>query len=101
MRKSDKKLDNQIRIALTKLCEETLKDLAGFCWVTHTVNFQKFPQSLQITCVFEDTNALSNFTNSEHLHSVRSQIEQTLKQLNINTAAIKECVTFVTKQDAP
>lgn len=101
MRKSDKKLDNQIRKVLTTLCEETLKDLAGFSWVTHTVNYQKFPQSLQVACVFEDANALSHFKNSEQLDSTRSQIEDALKQIDINTAAIKECVIFVTKHNAP
>lgn len=101
MRKSDKKLDNQIRKALTALCEDTFKDLTGFCFVTHTVNYQKFPQTLQVACVFEDAQALLNFKNSEHFLTTRTQIENALKQIKINIAAIKECVIFITKQEAP
>ena len=45
MRKSDKKIENQIRDVLTDVCEDTLKGYDGFLWVTHTVNFSSFPQS--------------------------------------------------------
>ncbi len=34
MRKSDKKIENQIRDVLTDVCEDTLKSYDGFLWVT-------------------------------------------------------------------
>ena len=52
MRKSDKKIDNQIIKVLTDVCQSALEDIDGFVWLTHSVNFDKFPQSLKITCVF-------------------------------------------------
>lgn len=48
MRKTDKKIENNIRISLTKVCEQALKEVDGFLWLTHTVNYSKFPESLQI-----------------------------------------------------
>ena len=60
MRKSDKKIENQIREVLTDVCEDTLKSYEGFLWVTHTVNYSSFPQSLKIICVFETSQDRAN-----------------------------------------
>jgi len=46
MRKTDKKRDNTLRLALTEVCDIALKDIAGFQWLTHCVNYSNFPQSL-------------------------------------------------------
>ncbi|MCC5854053.1 MAG: hypothetical protein JJU10_00030 [Idiomarina sp.] len=54
MRKSDKKIDNDIIRRLTALCEEAKYDYTGFEWLTHEVNYQRFPQSLKVLLVFND-----------------------------------------------
>ena len=51
MRKTDKKMDNQLRHVLTEVCEVALKDINGFQWLTHVVNYSNFPKSLQVVCV--------------------------------------------------
>jgi hypothetical protein len=55
--KTNKKTDNNICKALTVVCE-TIKDqpVAGFSWLTHTVNYAQFPSSLVITLVFDNDN---------------------------------------------
>ena len=71
MRKSDKKLDNQLRQVLTEVCEHALKDIAGFQWLTHTANYDVFPQSLRIICVFDTEENLSIYktsNDSKYLH---------------------------------
>lgn len=54
MRKTDKKSDREIIHALTELCEAAKYTHEGFTWLTHEVNYQRFPQSLQVTLVFDD-----------------------------------------------
>ena len=54
MRKNDKKLDNAIRVKLTEVCEYALDHTDGFLWLTHTVDYKKFPSSLLVRCVFAD-----------------------------------------------
>jgi len=54
MRKRDKKIDNKLRQALTEVCDYALHHSDGYQWITHSVNFQKFPESLIITCMFSD-----------------------------------------------
>jgi hypothetical protein len=52
MRKTDKKLENSIRAELTDVCEYALNHTPGFQWLTHTVDYQHFPSSLKVRCVF-------------------------------------------------
>lgn len=54
MLKSHRKLDNQIIKALTQVCEDAKSDSQGFEWLTHTVDYRRFPQSLQVTLVFNE-----------------------------------------------
>ena len=54
MRKSDKKIDNEIIRRLTEVCEAAKQRCTGFVWLTHEVNYQRFPQSLKVTLVFDD-----------------------------------------------
>lgn len=64
MRKSDKKIDNDIIRRLTALCEEAKYDHTGFEWLTHEVNYQRFPQSLKVLLVFNDEVAESAMLQS-------------------------------------
>lgn len=54
MRKTDKKRDQLIIRALTAVCEKAKDDVEGFEWLTHEVDYQRFPQSLQVTLAFTD-----------------------------------------------
>ena len=51
--KTEKKIDNNVRLALTSACEQFLEDVPGFQWLTHQANYTNFPATLLITCVFD------------------------------------------------
>lgn len=55
MRKNDKKLEREIIRELTRVCEEAKFDHDGFIWLTHEVDYQRFPQSLKVTLVFNES----------------------------------------------
>jgi arylamine N-acetyltransferase len=95
MRKSDKKIDNQIRHVLTDFCENTLKQFDGFNWITHTVNYSNFPQSLHITVVFQDSNSLLLFKQN-HQHKIENQLSDLLNSTGINIRLIKHLVSYDT-----
>lgn len=61
MRKTDKKIDKAIISALTEVCEEAKFEHPGFSWLTHEVDYQRFPSSLRVTLVFDEQ------TNDEQL----------------------------------
>lgn len=83
MRKSDKKLDNQIVKALTLVCHSALEDIDGFEWLTHTVNFDKFPESLKIVCVFDRNTKLSHYLKSSNKDSLALMITKSLVDIGV------------------
>jgi hypothetical protein len=57
MRKNDKKIDNKLREVLTEVCDFALQEIAGYQWISHTVNYNSFPDSLVITCMFDNNQS--------------------------------------------
>ena len=99
MRKTDKKIDNQIRAKLTDVCELALKEYSGFQWLTHLVNYSNFPKSLQIICVFDSNESLTNFKADNSEQILLALIEKNLIQLNINLNNIKKHIRFDTEEN--
>lgn len=58
MKKTDKKIERAIVVALTEACEAALTHVPGFSWITHFVNFARFPGSLVVVAVFETDDQL-------------------------------------------
>lgn len=99
MRKSDKKLDNKIRIALTQACEIALKEFDGFEWLTHVVNYENFPKSLKIVCVFETNEQLARFEDNMLKTSFISIIDKQLLGIELVLKNLKKHVVFDTEEN--
>lgn len=99
MRKSDKKLDNQIRSVLTEICETALKDIEGFQWLTHTVNYSNFPESLKVICIFDTNLSLDNYLKSDENNYFQSLVKSELSNLGIKFKRIVNHVLFDTEED--
>ncbi|MFT5116509.1 MAG: hypothetical protein ACI9NY_000028 [Kiritimatiellia bacterium] len=96
MRKNDKKIDKQIIAALTSVCDSALKKCTGFEWLTHTVNYSRFPNSLKVHCVF-DTNAnLSAFMKNNQCDELTTLIQKELFGINIDIE--RHRITFDTEE---
>lgn len=99
MRKSDKKIENQIREVLTDVCEDTLKGYDGFLWVTHTVKYASFPQSLNIICVFENHQARTHFLTGEGQLDVSSAIKRRFSQAGIDIKKVEKQIHYEIKDN--
>jgi hypothetical protein len=66
MRKSDKKIENLLITSLKGACEDALGVYEGFEWLTHAVNYQKYPDSLLIICMFDTNENLSKTINKDN-----------------------------------
>lgn len=80
MRKSDKKIDNNLRKALTDVCDFALQYSDGYQWITHSVNYQRFPNSLIITCMFTDQQSAQNAQQQGKLSTI---IQQKLQDIGV------------------
>lgn len=99
MRKSDKKLDNEIRKALTRVCDNELKSYDGFEWLTHTVNYSSFPASLKVICVFDTNHQLTEFERSSSYHQVTKSITKSLTGLGIKLPAGDKYLVFDSEEN--
>lgn len=95
MRKTDKKVENSIREALTEVCELALESIVGFKWLTHLVaNYNALPESILVLCVFERDEELSKAL-SEHKDELMCRlIKEKLSAVNINVKNIKQQIRF-------
>lgn len=84
--KTQKKIDNTICKALTEICEDTLKTLDGFVWLTHRVNYANFPASLIITCIFNTETQQTALLNNGQEAEIRKLIHASLLKIGVKLA---------------
>jgi len=89
MRKSDKKLDNQIRVILTELCEGYYEQVNGFNWLTHVVDYNSFPNSLNVICVFDTQNDIDQFLALGNDVKVNNTVVLSLLNQQLNAIGVK------------
>ncbi len=88
--KTEKKIDNNVRLALTSSCEQFLEDVPGFLWLTHQANYTNFPASLLITCVF-NTEESGQDADETAIHKL---IQSKLLKIGVKLKAPKLQVIF-------
>jgi hypothetical protein len=99
MRKKDKKLDNQLRVALTDTCETALKDVAGFQWLTHLVNYADFPKSLKVVCVFDTNDNYHHFMETASHDGLKRLIHKKFFEIGIKVNNITNHLSYDTQEN--
>ncbi|AKH68043.1 hypothetical protein IMCC21906_00350 [Spongiibacter sp. IMCC21906] len=94
MKKTDKKYDKAIREALSDACNIALEEVPGFSWLTHQLNYSRFPQSLVVTAVFDTEAALSAAIRGQQDDYLRSVIKQHLASVGIVMRHAKRTIHF-------
>jgi len=95
MRKSDKKIDNKLRVALTEVCDFALENVAGYQWITHTVNYDAFPASLQVSCAFSSQQVIDDLRQSQQDLVLKKEITQKLSAMGIKNFDMSKQVKFI------
>lgn len=94
MKKTHKKIDNTLRESLTRVCDIALVKIEGFKWLTHMVDYDDFPRSLKVICVF-DSHQNQTVAQDQHKHDYMCDlINQALQKENIKLPNIKGQVRF-------
>jgi hypothetical protein len=99
MKKSSKKLDNILRIGLTDICENNLKGIAGFQWLTHVVDYNCFPESLKIVLIFDKPHQVSRFHNSSERAIVEDNIAKLMQQHQIKIKSLSHRIFYDNESD--
>jgi len=101
MKKTDKKIDKQICQALTKACEMAKDEVPGFQWLTHLVNYNQFPESLSVICVFDTKAELEQARQLKKDQLIVGFIKSELEQINIRFKEINRHISFDTEKSEP
>lgn len=99
MRKTDKKIDNKLREALTEVCEIALENVVGFEWLTHLVNYNNFPGSLSVICIFDTNAELSEARSNQEDNCLYKLIKEKLAATGIEIRDIQQHVNFDTEEN--
>jgi hypothetical protein len=91
MRKIDKKIDNKLRSVLTDVCDFALQNITGYQWISHTVNYASFPESLIITCVFDNQD---NAQQAQQQGEISTLIVEALSDISVNLNTPKKQICF-------
>ena len=97
MRKSDKKIDNQIRLALTRVCHTALDQFDGFQWLTHRVDYQAFPKSLQVICVFQTNEAVRQHRALNENRQLSTLVQRSLRDVGV--AILPSRITYDSEEN--
>jgi len=98
MKKTDKKLDKEICLALTKACEAAKQQVQEFQWLTHLVNYKQFPESLSVICIFDTKAELGQARQQMKDQLIVNLIKNELEQINIRFKEINHHVSFDTEE---
>lgn len=98
MKKSDKKIDKLLRETLTEVCDSALDQIDGFQWLTHFVNYQAFPASLEVLCVFSTEAQRKAALATGNDEWLRRLITQRLSRVSIPLTHPKRQVRFASEE---
>jgi len=88
--KTERKIDNNVRLAMSAANEQLLKDIPGYLSLNHQANYTNFPASLLITCVF-DKQPDEEFA---HTAAIYKLLHAKLLKIGVKLSAPKQQVIF-------
>lgn len=98
MTKTEKKLDKQIRSILTEVCDSVTATIHGFEWLTHAVDYARFPASLKVTCIFNTNENLEQYQASNSKDEIQNLIFDSLKSEGITLPKATKQIQFDTEE---
>ncbi len=84
-----------LREALTEVCCVAREKFEGFDWLTHFVNYSRFPGSLAVVCIYHTNEQLAD-TDKD---GFRSLIKEKLESIDVKLKDIRQHVRFDTEEN--
>jgi len=72
-------------------------EVKGFQWLTHFVDYNKFPGSLSIICIFSNKELLEKVREKMKDQFIRELIQIELEQINTKFKNINQRILFNTE----
>lgn len=95
MKKTDKKIDKKLREALTNVCEWALDEIDGYQWISHSVNYDRFPASLMINCAFTSQKEIDSLKHSQQDKHLQKIIYEKLADVDIKLQDLNKQIKWM------
>ncbi|WP_300635300.1 hypothetical protein [Pseudomonas sp.] len=93
------RLERQLIATLTEACETAKAEIPGFDWLTHTVDYSAFPQSLRVTWVFDTRANKALALTSGADQRMRELTAAALQAADVPPLAMERCVHFDSEEE--
>ncbi len=93
-------IERELIRTLTDACETAKSEIVGFQWLTHDVDYQRFPESLLVTWMFDSEASKARALTSADKARMLALTLAAFEAVGISVARINEHVAFSVEQPA-
>ena len=93
------RIERRLIAALTDACEIAKAEIAGFEWLTHTVDYDAFPQSLRVIWVFETRASKEQALSCGQDTRMRALTALALHEAGVDPVQLDRCVRFDSEEE--
>ncbi|MEQ9724731.1 hypothetical protein ABRP29_03760 [Pseudomonas sp. WHRI 8822A] len=93
-------IERELIRTLTEACETAKSEIVGFQWLTHDVNYERFPESLIVTWVFDGEANKARALASADKARVLELTLAAFEEVGISVSRIADHVAFSIEQPA-
>lgn len=91
-------IERELARALTAACESAKSEIVGFEWLTHRVNYARFPESLIVTWVFDRDSHLDQASTGQAKARMQALTLAAFDEIGISVKDIARHVEFDSQQ---
>lgn len=91
-------MERELARTLTIACETAKSEIVGFQWLTHDVDYDAFPRSLQVTWVFDTEASLHRALDSADKARMLELTRAAFDEIGISVSTIAAHVAFRAEQ---
>ncbi|EHY78833.1 hypothetical protein [Stutzerimonas stutzeri] len=88
------RMERQLSSCLREACEAAKAEIVGFSWLTHEVDYTRFPESLQVTWIFATEAQRAQAIEEGHAARMQALTRAALAEAGIDMAALIAAVRF-------
>ncbi|WP_373423219.1 hypothetical protein [Ectopseudomonas alcaliphila] len=87
-------IERELIRTLTLACETAKSEIVGFQWLTHDVDYERFPQSLRVTWMFDNEANRARALASADKARMLALTQAAFDEVGISVSSIAEHVAF-------
>ena len=97
--RDDARIERRLIATLTEACETAKTEIPGFAWLTHTVNYRAFPQSLRVIWIFDSRASQDHALSTGADKRMRELTVAALNDAGVHVPHMARCVSFDSEEE--